>query len=161
MVEGELDPLLEDVGDGYERCVGRVRAGGDRSHVAQHGEVGDRHDVHARVARGIAVGAELRQEAGDVDARLLGELAPLAASSSVSSGRLKPPGIAHMPLKGVLASSYEEGVQDALGHRQDDDVHRDGEGREFPRVVPGRVFARGVIVGMTLTVARRFWSCQP
>jgi hypothetical protein len=54
-------------------CVG---AGDDRSHVAKDGEVRDSDDVHARVASGIAVGAELGQLARDVDAGLFGELAP-------------------------------------------------------------------------------------
>ena len=72
VVEGELDPFLEDVRRGDKRCVLGVGAGDDRSHVAKNGEVRDRDDVHARVASGIAVRAELGQQAGDVDAGLLG-----------------------------------------------------------------------------------------
>ena len=56
MVERELDPLLEDVRDGDERGMRRVRAGGDRPDVAEDGEVPDRDDVHPRVASRVAVG---------------------------------------------------------------------------------------------------------
>ena len=55
-----------------------VRGVGARHHVSdvsQHREVGDRDDVHARVAAGIAVRAELRQHARGIDAGLLAELA--------------------------------------------------------------------------------------
>ena len=64
VVERELDPPLEDVRGGDERGVGGIGACDDRAHVAKDGKVGDGDDVHARIASGIAVGAELGQEAG-------------------------------------------------------------------------------------------------
>ena len=136
MVERELDPLLEDVRGGDERGVCRVGAGDDRSHVAQDGEVRDRDDVHARVAPGIAVGAELGQQARDVDAGLLGELASRRLVQRLF-GTLEPAGNRPHALERLLPSPDEQNVEDALGHGQDDDVHRDGEGRELARVVPG------------------------
>ena len=90
---------VEDVGDGDERSVRCVGAGDDRADVAKHGEVGDGHDVHARIASGVAVRAELGQQARGVDAGLLGEL-PLRRLVQRLVGRLKPPGIAHIPLNG-------------------------------------------------------------
>ena len=137
MVERELDPLLEDVRGGDERGVGCVGAGDDRSHVARNGEVRDGDDVHARVAAGIAVGAELGQQAGDVDAGLLGELASRRLVQRLFRA-LEPTGNRPHALERLLPSLDEENVEHALGHGQDDHVHRDGEGRELARVVPGR-----------------------
>ena len=99
MVERELELAVEHVGDRDERGVRCVRAGDDRTDVAKHREVGDGHDVHAWIAFGVAVGAELGQQARRIDAGLLGEL-PLRRLVKVSVGRLKPPGIAHIPSKG-------------------------------------------------------------
>src|SRR5262245_10251723 len=56
VVERQLHLPVEHVRDGDDGGVRRVRPRDDRSHFAQHGAVRDRHDVHARVALGVAVG---------------------------------------------------------------------------------------------------------
>ncbi len=66
---------FSDVGHGREAGVRRVGARDDVPDVSQHREVGDRDDVHSRVAPGIAVRAELRQHARGIDAGLLAQLA--------------------------------------------------------------------------------------
>jgi hypothetical protein len=75
VIERELELPVEDVGDGGEGRVGGVGPGLDRPDVPKDGEVRHGDDVHARVATGVAVRAELGQEARYVDARLLVELA--------------------------------------------------------------------------------------
>ena len=155
VVEGELEPLLEDVRDGDERSVRRVGAGGDRADVAKDGEVPDRDDVHARVAPRVAVGAELGQQARDVDAGLLGELAPCRLVERLV-GALEPAGRRPHALERLLPAPDEEGVQDAVDHGQDDHVDRDREGGERARVVAGRDVRARVLVDMTLTLAPCF-----
>ena len=65
---------VEHVGHGDQRGVRGIGARGDRSDIAKHREVRDRDDVHARVALGIAVCAELLQHGSGVDAGLLAQL---------------------------------------------------------------------------------------
>ena len=136
VVERELDPLLQDLRGRNERGVRRVGAGDDRADVAKNGEVGDGDDVHPRVAAGIAVRAELRQQAGDVDAGLLGELAPRRRVQRLvrplEAARRRP-----HPLERRLASPDEQSLEQPFGHRQDHDVDRHGERREGARVVAG------------------------
>src|SRR6266511_1628742 len=159
VVERELGPLLEDVRGGDERCVCRVGAGEDRPHVAKDGEVRDGDDVHARVASGIAVGAVLGQRARDVDARLLGELASRRLVQRLFR-TLEPTGNRPHSLMRRLPPPDEKNVEYALGHGQDDHVHRDGEGRELARVVP--VDARLPRSCRHDSYPRtRFKSCQP
>jgi hypothetical protein len=121
-----------DVGGGHEIGLGGVRARGDRAHIAEHREVADGDDVHARVAPGVAVGAELREQAGDVDARLLGQLAPgrlvQRLVRPLEAARDRP-----HPLEGLLAAADEQHVERALDHGQDHDVDGDREGGELRR----------------------------
>ncbi len=63
VVEGERDRAVDDVGDAPEPGVGGVGAGDELGDVAADGEEGDADDVAARVAAGVAVGAELQQRA--------------------------------------------------------------------------------------------------
>ena len=72
MIERQVDLPVEHVGHRDQGGVCGVRARHDRPHVAKHREIRDRHDVHARVALGIAVGTELGQQARAIDAGLLG-----------------------------------------------------------------------------------------
>ena len=74
VVERQLELLVEDVRGRYERRFGCIGPGDERAHVADHREVRDGDDVHAGIASGIAVGAELLQQACRVDARLLAQL---------------------------------------------------------------------------------------
>ena len=92
--------LVQHVGHRDQRGLRRVRARHDRAHVAQHREIRDRHDVHARVAPGIAVGAELGQQARGVDAGLLDEL-PLRRLVQRLGAALEAAGIAHIPSNGA------------------------------------------------------------
>ena len=146
--------------DGDERGVRCVGAGDDRPHVAKDGEVRDRDDVRARVAPGIAVGAELGQQARDVDARLLGELASRRLVQRLV-GTLEPAGNRPHALERLLAPADEENVEDAVGHGQDDHVHRDREGRERARVVPGRDVRPPRSCHHDYYSCTGFWSCQP
>ena len=131
----------------------------DRPDVAQHGEVRDRDDVHARVAPGIAVGAELGQQARGVDAGLLGELAPRRLVQRLV-GTLEPAGNRPHALERLLAAADEQHVEHALGHGQDDDVDRDGEGRELRRVVAGGDVRTRCSCHHDYYRSRRFWSCR-
>ena len=121
MVERELDLPVEDVGDGEQGGGRRVGAFDDRPDVAQHGEVRDGHDVHARVAAGIAVCAELRQQACAGDAGLLGELALRRLLErlvrALEAARDRP-----HPLERRLAAADQEDVEQAFGHGQDHDA---------------------------------------
>ena len=108
----------------------------------KHCEVRDRHDVHPRIAPGIAVGAELGQERRAVDARLLAQLARRRLVQrlvrALEAARDRP-----QPLERLDAATHEQHVQPALGHREDDDVDRDGERGELRRVVAGGHSAPG------------------
>ena len=76
MVEREVDLPVEDVGHGDQRGGRGIRAARRPLPTSRSDrEVRDRDDVHARVAPGIAVGAELGQQARGVDAGLLAQLA--------------------------------------------------------------------------------------
>ena len=74
VVERQLELLVEDVRGRHERSFGCIGPGDERAHVADHREVRDGDDVHAGIAPGIAVGAELLQQACRVDAGLLPQL---------------------------------------------------------------------------------------
>ena len=126
-----------DVGHRHEGGGGGIRAGDDAAHVAEHGEVRDRDDVHPRVAPGIAVGAELGQQARGVDAGLLGQLS-LRRLVQRLVGALEAAGDRPHPLERRHAAADEQDVQPAAGHGQDDHVDRDGERRELRRVVVRR-----------------------
>ena len=125
---------VEHVGDRDQRGIRRVRAGHDGPDVAQHREVPDGHDVHARIALGIAIGAELRQQARSIDTGLFAELAPRCfvqrLGRPLEATRDRP-----HPMKRRLSTAYEENVKRALGHRQDHDVHRHRECGELGGVV--------------------------
>ena len=86
---------------------------------------------------GIAVGAELGQQARGVDAGLLAQLALRRLverlGRALEAARDRP-----HALERRLAAAHEQDVQHAVGHRQDHDVDRDRERRELRRVVPGR-----------------------
>ena len=118
-------------------CVRGVGARYHVSDVSQHRQVGDRDDVHARVAAWIAVRAKLREHARGVDAGLLAELA-LRGFVERLGGSLEAAGYRPHVLERRLATADEQHVQHAAGHRQDHDVDRDGEGRKLGWVVAGR-----------------------
>ena len=161
VVERQLDPLLEDVGDRDERGVCRVRSGDDRSYLAKDGEVADGDDVHSGVSSGIAVGAELGQQAGDVDAGLLGELAPRGLVQCLVR-TLEPTGHRPHSFERLLPSPDEKDVEHAaLGHGQDDHVHRDGEGGKLARVVPRRDVRHRRSCRHDSYSYTEFRSCQP
>ena len=155
MVERQLELPVQDVGHGREAGVRGVGARHDVSDVSQHREVGDRDDVHARVAAGIAVGAELRQHARGIDAGLLAELALRGLVERLGRA-LEASGDRPHVLERRLATSDEQHVQHPAGHGQDHDVDRDGEGWELGWVVAGGRVGFGVLVTMTITVAQCF-----
>ena len=71
VVEGEFQGAVEHVGDGPQAGVVGVGAGVDPPDLRRDGEVADGHHVAPRVATRVAVGAELREMSGGVDAGLL------------------------------------------------------------------------------------------
>ena len=75
VVECELDRPVQGARDRDESGGGRVGSTLDPLHAAEDGEVRDRDHVHARVALGVAVGAELPQQTCPVHARFLEQLA--------------------------------------------------------------------------------------
>ena len=138
------------------RCVG---AGDDRPDVSQDGEVRDRDDVRARVASGIAVGAELGQQARDVDARLLGELASRRLVQCLLG--LNPPGIAHMPLYGSWPRRTRRTWRTPSAMVRMTTSTVTAKAGNVLASYPGGTFALRVLVSMTLTLSIPFWSCQP
>jgi len=60
MIERQLTPSADHLGLRHQGGICCVRARHDRTHLTKHREVRDRHDVHPRVAPGIAVGREPR-----------------------------------------------------------------------------------------------------
>ena len=98
----------------------------------------DGDDVHARVALGVAVRAELRQRdrGVDTDTRLLTEL-PLRGFVERLGRPLEAAGDRPHALERLLSAADEQYVEQAVGHRQDHDVDRDREGRKVGRVVVG------------------------
>ncbi len=77
MVEGQLDRAVASrPTPGTSAASAASVPAASVAHVPHHGEVPDRHDVHARVATRVAVRAELGQRGGGVDPGLLRELPP-------------------------------------------------------------------------------------
>ena len=74
VVEGQLEITVEHVGDRPQPGVGGVGAGDELADIRRHREVGDGDDVAPRVASRVAVGAELGEVAGRLDAGLLPQL---------------------------------------------------------------------------------------
>ena len=134
MVEGQLEPSVHDPRDGNELCRSGIRAAGDALDLAEHREIRDSHDVHARVAVRIAVGAELPEQVRAVDARLFQQL-PLRRLVERLVGPLEASGDRPHPREWRHPAPDEQDVQSSLLHRQDDDVDGDGERRELVRVV--------------------------
>ncbi len=134
VVEGEVDRPVEDVRRRRERGMGRVRSGREISHLAQHRQVRDRHDVHARIPSWVAVRPELVQERRPVEARFLGELARCGLVERLVRP-LEAAGYRPHPFVRRHAATHEQHVQSAVLHREDDHVDRDGESRELRRVV--------------------------
>src|SRR3990170_2603210 len=160
VIEGQLELPVEHVGHREEGSVGGVRARDDRPNVAKHCEVPDRHDVHARVALGIAVRTELGEQARAIDAGLLDQL-PLRCPVKRLSGTLEATRDRPHPLERRLTTAHEQHMQRALGHGQDDHVHRHRERRE-PGWVVGRLRILESCSGRHDSyVTRRFRACQP
>ena len=134
VVEGQRDRAVDDVGDAPQAGVGGVGAGDELGDVAADGEEGDADDVAARVAAGVAVGAELQQRARRGDARFLGELAHGGVVQRLV-GPLEPAG--QRPRAGVRVAVAldQHDVQVALDDGEHDDVDRDGERRVVADVV--------------------------
>ena len=144
-----------DVGDRMQGGPGGVRPGDDPRHLAEHREVRHGDDVHARVASGIAVGAELLEELRAVDTGLLVQL-PERGLVERLLGPLESAGNRPPALEGRDAASHEEHAEPPLVHGQDDDVDGDGEGREGGRVV-GRIASCGRHDSYR---SRWLWSCR-
>ena len=121
---------FEHVGDRHERSHRGIRAGHDGSYVAKHREVADCHDVHARVALGIAVRPELREQARDVDSRFLDQLSSRSLVQGLG-GTLEPAGDRPHSLERRFSALHEQHVELARGHGEDHHVDRDRERREL------------------------------
>ena len=59
---------------GHMRARLGVGVGGQLTHVPEHREKPDGHDVHARVAAGVAIGTELAEVIRSLDPGLLAQL---------------------------------------------------------------------------------------
>ena len=160
VVERQLDLAGQSVGDGHEAGGDGVRARRDVAHLAQHREVGDGDHVHARVAPGVAVGAELRQQARAVDAGLLDELT-LRGLVQRLVGPLEAAGDRPHALIRRHPAAHEQDVQPAVGHGEDDHVHRHRERRELRGVVARRHSRIGGSGHHDPYLTSKLWSCQP
>ena len=137
VIERQLDLAVQRVGHRNEGGPCSVGAGDDLAHFAKHCEVGDRDDVHSRIAPRIAVGAELGQQARPVDTGLLGQL-PLRRLVQSLGGPFEAARDRPHPFEGRDSPTHEQHVKPAVGHGQDDDVHRDCECRELRWIVVRR-----------------------
>jgi hypothetical protein len=106
MIERQVDLSVEHVGHRDQRGCCSIRPCHDSPHVAKHREIRDRHDVHSRVALGIAVGAELGQQACRIDSGLLGQL-PLRSLVQRLGGTLEATRDRPCPLERRLTTTDE------------------------------------------------------
>ena len=153
MVEGELQGTVEHVGDGPQPGVVGVGARFDPPDLGRDGEVADGHHVAPRVATGVAVGAELREVLGGVDAGLLAQLADRGLVERFV-GMLEAAGQRPRPFVRVGLTPHEQHHQSAVDDAHDHHVDRHGE----RRVVPGVVALRRLVarsLGALLRLARR------
>ena len=160
VVERQVDLAVQQIGDRNEGRCCSVRARLDLAHIANHCEVADGDDVHAWVAPGIAVGAELGQRDGGVDACLLAQLPPRRLVQRLA-GTLETARDRPHPLERRLTSTHEQGVQQALGHRQDHHVDCHRECREPRWVVIHRHAGPSGFCPHDSYPSRWFWSCRP
>ena len=139
MVEREpvARPAAEHAGDGHELGAAGVGRGGDGAEVGDDREVGDRHDAHARIVVGLAVGAELLQVPGGAYAGLLGEL-PRRRRVEVFVLVHEAAGNRPGPEVRRLAAVDQQDLELAVGDREHDDVDGDGEGRVLGGLVAPR-----------------------
>jgi hypothetical protein len=164
VVEGERERVVDDVGDAPQPGVGGVGAGDELGDVATDSEEGDADDVAARVAPGIAVGAEPQQRAWCGDAGLLGELTHGGVVEGLVRS-LEATGERPRPGERLAVAADQHDVQVALDDGEHDDVDGDGERWVVADVVARRccggrsslrhgTHSRRFVVRLTITLAR-------
>lgn len=99
--------------------------------------------MHARVAVGAAVGAELlevdaAEAVGRVEAGLLGQFAGRRLVQRLAAGLDEPAGKRPGALVRPTAATHQQYVQGTLAEGQRDDVDGHGDGLEGARVVGGQ-----------------------
>ena len=134
VVEGQLEAAVDHLGDRPQRGVVGIGPGSQPTHVGQHREVGDGDHVHAGVAVGVAVGAELGEPHHALDAGLLTELSGGGLIQGFV-GSLEAAGQRPRPPVGLAAASDQQHLQLGLIHGEDDHVDGDGEAGEGVGVV--------------------------